>query len=259
MDATTTDFAFETVFDFTGKVALVTGGASGIGLAVAQAFAGRGARLVLLDRDPQVEAVAGSLGGKGNHLGLIVDVTDDAALIAAVDRVAATCVRIDILVNNAGLARLAPAEDVTMTEWDAHMALNLRAPFLMSREVGKIMLKQGYGRIVNIASQAGIVALPQHVAYSATKAGIINMSKTLALEWGPRGVTVNAISPTIVETELGRRVWAGEPGDAMKRLIPTRRFAQPAEVALAALYLASGAADMVNGENLVIDGGYTIQ
>ncbi len=254
-----TDFAFDTVFDFTGKVALVTGGASGIGLAVAQAFAGRGTRLILLDRDPRVEAVAESMGGQGNHLGLVVDVTDDAVLTAAVDRVVATCGRIDILVNNAGFARLAPAEDVTMEDWDAHIALNLRAPFLMSRQVGRVMLAQGSGRIVNIASQAGIVALPHHVAYSAAKAAIINMSKILALEWGPRGITVNAISPTIVETELGRRVWAGEPGEAMKLRIPTRRFAQPEEIALAALYLASGAAGMVNGENLVIDGGFTIQ
>lgn len=254
-----TDYTFDTVFDFTDRVALVTGGASGIGLAVAQAFAGRGARLVLLDRDPRVEAVAASLGGQGNHLGLIVDVTDDAVLTAAVDRVASTCRRIDILINNAGFAHLAPAEDVTMEDWDAHLALNLRAPFLMSRQVGRLMLKQGSGRIVNIASQAGIVAMPHHVAYSAAKAAIINMSKILALEWGPRGITVNAISPAIVETELGRRVWAGEPGNAMKQLIPTRRFAQPEEIALAALYLASGAAGMVNGENLVIDGGYTIQ
>lgn len=259
MNAAMTDFAFDTVFDFTGKVALVTGGASGIGLAVAQAFVDRGTRLILLDRDPRVEAVAETIGGQGNHLGLVVDLTDDAALAAAVNRVVATCGRIDILVNNAGFARLAPAEDVTMEDWDAHIALNLRAPFLMSRQVGRVMLAQGSGRIVNIASQAGIVALPHHVAYSAAKAAIINMSKVLALEWGPRGITVNAISPTVVETELGRRVWAGEPGEAMKLRIPTRRFAQPEEIAIAALYLASGAAGMVNGENLVIDGGFTIQ
>ncbi len=254
-----TDFAFETVFDFSGKVALVTGGASGIGFAIAQTFAARGARLALLDRDPRVSDVATGLGGAGQHLGIAVDVTDDAALTEAVDRVAASCGRIDVLVNNAGFARLAPAEDVTMEDWDAHIALNLRAPFLMSRQVGRVMLQQGSGRIVNIASQAGIVALPHHVAYSAAKAAIINMSKLLALEWGPRGITVNAISPTIVETELGRRVWAGEPGETMKQRIPTRRFAQPEEIALAALYLASGAAGMVNGENLVVDGGFTIQ
>ena len=214
---------------------------------------------MLFDRDPSVAKVAVALDGKIEHLGLNLDVTDDDAVVAAVDQVAAAFGRIDILINNAGFARLAPAEDVTMDDWDAHIALNLRAPFLMSRQVGRVMLQQGFGRIISIASQAGIVALPHHVAYSAAKAAIINMSKILALEWGPRGITVNAISPTIVETELGRRVWAGEPGEAMKLRIPTRRFAQPDEIALAALYLASGAAGMINGENLVVDGGYTIQ
>ncbi len=258
-----TDFAFDAVFDFTGRVALVTGGASGIGLAIAQLLAGRGARLVLFDRDPRVAAVADGLGGQetqhGQHLGVTVDVTDDAAVVAAVGEAVTRFERIDVLVNNAGFARLAPAEDVTMEDWDAHIALNLRSPFLMSREVGRVMLQQKSGRIINIASQAGIVALPHHVAYSAAKAAVINMSKLLALEWGPHGITVNAISPTIVETELGRRVWAGEPGEAMKLRIPTRRFAQPEEIALAVLYLASGAASMVNGENLVVDGGFTIQ
>lgn len=254
-----TDDTFNTAFSFTGRTVLVTGGASGIGFAIAEAFAARGARLALFDRDPAVSGVADRLGGAGGHSGRVIDVTDDAAVISAVGEMAAAHGRIDVLVNNAGFARLAPAVDVTMADWDAHMALNLRAPFLMSREVGRIMLAQGRGRIVSIASQAGIVALPHHVAYSAAKAGIINMTKLLALEWGPHGITVNAISPTIVETELGRRVWAGEPGEAMKLRIPTRRFAQPEEIAMAAVYLASGAAGMVNGENLVIDGGFTIQ
>ena len=253
------EYAFDTVFDFTGKVVLVTGGASGIGLAIARAFADRGARLVLFDRDGRVGAVAEALGGRERHLGVVVDVTDDDAVVEAVDRPASPVARGDGLVNHAGFARLAPAEDVTMEDWDAHMALNLRAPFLMSRQVGRLMLRQRSGRIVNVASQAGIVALPHHVAYSAAKAAIINMSKLLGLEWAPHGITVNAISPTVVETELGRRVWAGEPGDAMRARIPTRRFAQPEEIALAALYLASGAAGMINGENLVVDGGFTIQ
>lgn len=253
------NYNFDDAFNFSGKVVLVTGGASGIGLAIAQAFAGRGARLVLIDRDTRVAEIAQRLGTQVEHSGLTVDVTDDTAVITAVEQVATAAGRIDVLVNNAGFARLAPAEDVTMEDWDAHIALNLRAPFLISREVGRVMLRQGSGRIVSIASQAGIVALPHHVAYSAAKAAIINMSKLLALEWGPRGITVNAISPTIVETELGRRVWAGEPGEAMKLRIPTRRFAQPEEIALAALYLASGAAGMINGENLVVDGGFTIQ
>ncbi len=213
----------------------MTGGASGIGLAMANAFTGRGARLVLFDRDPHVAAVMEGLRGPGNHVGVIVDVTDNAALAAAVDQTVTRCGRIDVLINNAGFARLAPAEEVTMEDWDAHIAPNLRAPFLMSRQVGRVVLGQRSGRIVNIASQTGVVALPHHVAYSAAKAAIINMSKLLALEWEPRGITVNAISPTIVDTELGRRVRAGEPGGAMKLRVPTGRFAQPEEIARAAL------------------------
>ena len=253
-----TDFSFERAFDFTGQVVLVTGGAAGIGLAIAEAFAARGARLALLDRASDVEDAARNLPN-GPHLGQVVDVTDTAALDAAIERAADLTGRIDVLINNAGIVRLAPAETLSEADWDATMAINLRAPFIVSQRVGRRMLEAGAGRVVNLASQAAIVALDQHVAYCASKAAIVSMTKVLASEWGPRGITVNAISPTVVETELGRRAWAGEVGEAMKHRIPTRRFAQPAEIALAALYLASGAAGMVNGENLVIDGGYTIQ
>lgn len=250
-------------FDFRGQVVLITGAASGIGLAIAQAFAARGARLALLDRDPAIGDVARSLAstasGEAGHVSFEVDVTDSEAVIRTVAAIGQTLGRIDVLINNAGVARLAAAETVELADWDFHMALNLRAPFILTQQVGRIMLAQKYGRIVSMASQAGIVALPNHLAYCVTKAGIINMTKVLALEWGPSGITANAISPTVVETELGRRVWAGAPGDAMKQLIPTRRFAQPGEIAMAALYLASKAAGMINGENLVIDGGYTIQ
>jgi NAD(P)-dependent dehydrogenase (short-subunit alcohol dehydrogenase family) len=129
----------------------------------------------------------------------------------------------------------------------------------MSQLVGRRMLEQGRGRIINIASQAAIVALDEHVAYCASKAAIVSMTKTLALEWGPRGINTNAISPTVVDTELGRKAWEGEKGVVFKRKIPTGRFAQPDEIAMAALFLASGAAAMINGENLVVDGGYTVQ
>jgi 2-deoxy-D-gluconate 3-dehydrogenase len=251
-------FAFDTAFDFTGKVVLVTGGAAGIGSAVASVFAARGATLALLDRDPAVEATAAALPGT-THLGLVVDITDAVALEQATATILDRFGRIDVLVNNAGIARLAPADSIPVGDWDVTMAVNLRAPFVLSQIVGRQMLRQGSGRIVNLASQAGIIAIENHIAYCASKAAIISMTKVLALEWGPHGVTVNAISPTVVETELGKKAWAGEVGEAMKRQIPCRRFAQPEEIAMAALYLASGAAGMVNGENLVVDGGFTIQ
>ena len=250
--------SFDEAFDLTGQIAIVTGGASGIGQAVATALAGRGATLALMDKAAFVLEAAADLPGQG-HLGCAVDLLDDAAVAQTIEHISARFGRIDILVNNAGVVRLAPAETLSAADWDLTLSVNLRAPFMLSQLVGRHMLLAGYGRIINMASQAALVALDQHVAYCASKAAIVGMTKTLALEWGPRGINTNAISPTVVDTELGRAAWAGEKGLAVRQKIPTGRFAQPEEIAHAALFLASGAAAMINGENLVVDGGYTIQ
>jgi NAD(P)-dependent dehydrogenase (short-subunit alcohol dehydrogenase family) len=253
MDATT----FAGAFDLGGKVAVVTGAAGGIGAPVAALLAERGARLALVDRSEAVRDAAARLGP--GHLAFVADVNDEALAAEIVARVAAEAGGVDILVNNAGTATLARAEETPAAVWDETMAVNLRAPFLWARETGKAMLAAGRGgRIVNIASQAAVIALEGHLAYCASKAGLLGMTRVLALEWGPHGITCNAILPTVVETELGRKVWAGEVGEAFKRKIPSRRFAQPEEIALAVLYLASGAAGMVNGAELVVDGGYPI-
>lgn len=250
-------FNFSDAFDLTGKVVVITGAAGGIGQAMVEAFAERGALLALVDRADQHVAIAGKLGAP--HRAWTFDIAD----AAAIERFAAECAthfgRIDILINNAGIGILAPAEDLPIAAWDLTMAINLRAPFLFAKACAPAMLKAGWGRIITIASQAGIVGIAEHVAYSASKAGLIGMTNCLALEWGPRGVTANCISPTVVETELAKVGWSGEKGEKARAEIPTRRFAQPAEVALAALYLASDAAEMVNGANLMIDGGYTIR
>ena len=248
---------YDQAFSLDGRTALVTGGASGIGFAVATAFAARGARVALVDRDEGVTEAAARLGP--HHFGLAVDVAGDGVPARTVDAVAERFGRLDILVNNAGIARLAPAAETSRADWDLTLAINLTAPFLFAQAAGARMVAQGSGRIINMASQAASVALQSHVAYCTSKAALVGMTKVLALEWGPHGITVNAISPTVVETELGRKAWAGEVGEAMKKLIPSRRFAQPEEVALAALYLASPAAAMVNGADFAIDGGYTIQ
>ena len=248
---------YDQAFSLDGLTALITGGASGIGFAIATAFAARGARLALVDHDPGVLEAAARLGPQ--HVGLVVDVAAAGVPRRTVDEVAARFGRLDILVNNAGIVRLAPASEASRDDWDLTLAVNLTAPFLFAQAAGPHMMARGSGRIINMASQAAIVALQSHVAYCTSKAAIVGMTKVLALEWGPYGITVNAISPTVVETELGRQAWAGEVGEAMKKLIPSRRFAQPEEVALAALYLASPAAAMVNGADLAIDGGYTIQ
>ena len=248
---------YDQAFSLAGRTALITGGASGIGFAIAEAFVAHGARVALVDRDPGVDASAKRLGP--DHIALSVDVTETGAPARVVDEVVARLGGLDILVNNAGIARLAPASEASRADWDLTLAVNLTAPFLFSQAAGAHMVPRGAGRIINMASQAASVALQSHVAYCTSKAAIVGMTKVLALEWGPHGVTVNCISPTVVETELGRKAWAGEVGEAMKKLIPTRRFAQPEEVALAALYLASPAAAMINGADLAIDGGYTIQ
>ena len=154
---------------------------------------------------------------------------------------------------------LAPADELPLEYWDKTIAVNLKGTFLMSQAVGKAMIAAGRrGKIINLASQAGSVAIDQHVAYCASKFGVIGLSKVLAAEWGKHGICVNTISPTVVLTELGKKAWEGPKGEALKTRIPSGRFALPQEIAAAAVFLASNGADMVNGADLVVDGGYTI-
>jgi NAD(P)-dependent dehydrogenase (short-subunit alcohol dehydrogenase family) len=243
-----------------GRVALITGAARGIGLAIAECLAAQGARLILVDLAEEVRQVAASLAQSGTEvLPLVYDIT----LTGNVERLVAEGIarfgRIDILVNNAGVVMLDDAETLPEHYWDSTMAINLKAPFIMSQAVGRGMICQGGGKIVNIASQASIIALDKHVAYGASKAGIIGMTQVLALEWAEYGINVNAVSPTVVMTDLGRKAWSGEVGEAMRKKIPMGRFATPEQVAQGVLFLASDAAEMITGTNLVIDGGYTIQ
>ena len=252
-----TDYDFASAFDLTGKVVVITGAAGGIGRAMVRAFGERGAHLALVDRSRENETLARRLGAP--HRAWTFDISDADAIAAFATECEAHFGRIDVLVNNAGIGILAPAEDLPVDAWDTTMTINLRAPYLFARACAPAMFRNGWGRVVTIASQAGIVGIAEHVAYSASKAGLIGMTNCLALEWGPRGITANCISPTVVETELAKVGWAGEKGERARQEIPTRRFAQPDEIALAALYLASDAAQMVNGANLVVDGGYTIR
>lgn len=250
--------SFDTAFDFSGRTALVTGGAAGIGAAIAHALASRGARVAVVDLSGVAGATAAALPGIG-HVAHIADLASPGEPRRAVAAMTAVLGGLDILVNNAGIVLLERAEDVTDEAFDRTMAINLRVPFQMARAAFSALCRSGSGRIVNLASQAAFVALDRHLAYCTSKAGLVGMTKVLALEWAVHGITVNAVSPTVVETELGRKAWAGEVGEAMKRKIPVARFARPDEVAMAALYLASGAAGMVTGANLVVDGGYSIQ
>ena len=245
-------------FRLDGKVALVTGGASGIGAAITETFVTKGARVAIADVNE--DAAQHHADTMGNHSAAFVcDVSDPDSVAAAVAAIIDTFGRIDVLVNSAGVVQLAPAEELSLSAWNTTMSINLTGTFLMSQTVGHHMLQHGRGKILNLASQAGSVALDQHVAYCASKFGVIGLSKVLASEWAGRGVTVNTISPTVVLTELGRKAWNGPKGDAMKELIPTGRFAYPEEIAATALFLASDAADMINGADILIDGGYTIR
>ncbi|WIB14778.1 D-threitol dehydrogenase [Curtobacterium sp. MCPF17_050] len=244
---------------FTGRVAVVTGGASGIGNAVARALAGRGARVAVIDVRADASASAASeLPGDG-HLGIGCDVTDQASVDTAVAEVLAGAGRVEVLVNCAGIVALAPAEDLGPDAWARTLDVNLTGTHRVTQAVGRHMLAAGYGRIVTIASQAAHVGIDGHAAYCASKAGLLGLTRVLALEWGRRGVTVNTVSPTVVLTALGRSAWANEAGLRHQDEIPTGRFATPDEVAAAVLFLAGGSAAMVNGTDLRVDGGFTIR
>jgi len=238
-------------FSLADKVAVITGGASGIGAAIASAYAAKGATVVVLDLKVPAEP--------GDVAAVACDVTDEASVAAAVDEVMRLHGRIDVLVNSAGVVQLAPAEELPLSAWNTTLAVNLTGTFLLCQAVGRIMLEQRRGKVINLASQAASVALQAHAAYCASKFGLVGLTKVLASEWAGRGVTANTISPTVVLTELGRKAWEGPKGDALKEQIPTGRFAYPEEVAAAAVFLASDAADMINGVDLLVDGGYTIR
>jgi NAD(P)-dependent dehydrogenase (short-subunit alcohol dehydrogenase family) len=240
----------------TSPIALVTGAASGIGHAVATRLAQDGARIVGVDIAADLDSRLAQLPGTG-HLAITGDLTDPSFAPQVVERTVAQIGTPQILVNCAGVVFLAPATELSIEDWNRTIAINLTGSFLMAQAAGRAMVEAGYGRIVNMASQGGVVGLDQHVAYSASKGGILALTRTLSLEWAPHGVTVNAVSPTIVETPLGRKAWAGEKGERARAQIPAGRFAQPEEVAAMIAYLTSPEAAMVTGANLTIDGGYT--
>lgn len=247
-------------FGLDGRVAMVTGAAQGIGRAIAELYAEKGADLVLVDLKETVRETQSVVVGKGRKAHAVVaDLTTAEGVHRSVDEAMKIFGRVDVLVNSAGVVFLDDAENISEEYWDTTMAVNLKAVFMLSQAVGRRMIEAGSGKIVNLASQAGLVALDNHVAYCTSKAGVIMMTKMLATEWGQFNINVNAISPTVILTELGKKAWAGEIGEQFKKKIPAGRFGYPEEVAAVALFLASDAANLITGENVVIDGGYTAQ
>ncbi|HAA5875597.1 TPA_asm: D-threitol dehydrogenase [Listeria monocytogenes] len=249
---------FDKDFNITDKVAVVTGAASGIGKAMAELFSEKGAYVVLLDIKEDVKDVAAKIN-PSRTLALQVDITKKENIEKVVAEIKKVYPKIDILANSAGVALLEKAEDLPEEYWDKTMELNLKGSFLMAQIIGREMIATGGGKIVNMASQASVIALDKHVAYCASKAAIVSMTQVLAMEWAPYNINVNAISPTVILTELGKKAWAGQFGEDMKKLIPAGRFGYPEEVAACALFLVSDAASLITGENLIIDGGYTIK
>ncbi len=241
-----------------GQVAVVTGAASGIGLAIAERFVASGARVMIVDRDIAAATGAAEQIGAGARA-QACDVTSSSSVAEAVHQILALADGIDILVNCAGVALLAPAEELSDQQWETTLAVNLSGTYRMCRAVGATMLARGRGKIINLASQAASVALPEHAAYCASKFGVIGLTRVLALEWAGRGVTANTISPTVVLTPLGINAWDNPKGEAHMAEIPVGRFAMPDEIAAVAAFLASRAADMINGADLVVDGGFTIR
>ncbi|WP_197024755.1 SDR family NAD(P)-dependent oxidoreductase [Cellulomonas sp. KRMCY2] len=249
-------------FDLAGHVAIVTGASRGIGhdlvlaLASAGAVVGAAARS-RQDLDLLLDEVRGS-GGRA--FGVETDVTDVASVRRAVHDVLAREGRLDILVNNAGLGANHDALDVTEADWDELMDVNLKGLFFMSQAAARPMIERGYGRIVNLSSQAGLVGIRRHAVYSASKGGVNMLTKVLALEWAPRGVTVNAVAPTFIRTPgTAERLDEPDFADDVLARIPVGRFGTTADVAAAVLYLASPAAGLVTGTVLPVDGGWTAQ
>jgi len=249
---------FDKNFNITDKVAVITGGASGIGHAIAKLYIEKGAKVALLDLKKDVVEVANKLDSE-KALGIKADVTSEENISVALEKVLSYFNSIDILVNCAGVALLDDAENISDEYWRNTMELNLTGSFKVAQKVGNIMIESGNGgKIINMSSQGSIIALDNHVAYNTSKAGILGMTRGLAAEWAEYDIAVNAISPTVILTELGKKAWAGEKGEKAKAGIPMKRFGYPEEVAAVAVFLASDAANLITGENIVIDGGNTI-
>lgn len=242
-----------------GRVAVVIGGTSGIGLALVRGLADAGADVVPVSRRrEQVEAAAREVEERGRRaVRVTADVSDRASLGAALQATVEQLGRVDILVNCAGITKRTPTLEVTDEEWGAILETNLTGTLRACQVFGRHMIERGYGRIINIASLASYVGLFEVAAYTASKAGVAGLTRALAVEWGARGVNVNAIAPGVYRTALNAALLDGtERGKEFLLRTPMRRFGRVEELAGACVFLASDASSFVNGEILTVDGGF---
>ena len=250
-------------FNLQGQVAVVTGASTGLGLQMAKALANQGANLVLLARrmnllEANAESISREYGVEVLPLQCDITVTEQvkAAVAATMERFG----KIDILINNAGTGAVAPAEEISDEQFKHEMEVDLFGTFVCAREVGKEMIKAGYGRIINIASMYGLVGnmIAGSSPYHAAKGGVVNLTRALAAEWGKYGVTVNSICPGYFYTDLTTATLDSDYFQAIaKRSIPLERYGREGELDTCALFLASPMSTYVNGQNIAVDGGYT--
>jgi NAD(P)-dependent dehydrogenase (short-subunit alcohol dehydrogenase family) len=249
-----------TTLSLANRVAVVVGGTTGIGRSISLGLARAGADVVAAARRAaEVDAVAAEIEALGRRtLRASADVTDRATLERLRDQVLGAFAQVDILVNCAGRTKRVPTIDFSEDDWDAIVDTNLTGTLRACQIFGRPMLARGYGRIVNIASAAVVAPFLEVAAYCASKAGVVSLTKSLAIEWGSRGVCVNAIAPGVFRTALNSALLDGTPrGQELLWRTPMKRFGHPDEVAGAAVFLASEAASFVNGELLIVDGGFT--
>lgn len=250
-------------FSLRGKTALVTGGNRGLGLAIAAALYDAGATVVLTARDEVQLAAAKTIlleRGPGDVHTISAELSDDASVTNLYNAVHAHVDAIDILVNNAGVNRRGPAENLTEEDWHYVLQTDLTVPFLVARTFARPMLLRGWGRILNIGSIFGQVAFGHRVPYGAAKAGVIHMSKVMAVEWAGRGVTVNALCPGPFATEMNKVVMADpEQYQRFVNNIPIGRWGDLEEIGAPALLLCSDAGSFITGTTLTVDGGWTAQ
>lgn len=250
----------DTLFDISGRAILVAGGAGGLGAPLAIALARRGARLVIADVDEvRAEAVAQKLTDGGHEvLGCALDVLDTTSCEAAVARTVEAFGRIDGLLNASGVYRVAPALELPDADWDLTIDINLTGAFRLARAAGREMVRQKAGHIVTIASVSSVVSNRNYAAYASSKAGAAHLTRVLAVEWAPHGVTVNAIGPSVIPTPLSQPILddATVRADALSR-IPAGRFGTPDDLIGAAVFLLSPASAFVTGQILYVDGGRT--